>query len=155
MAGKIESRLAELGITLPEAPSPAGAYVPCRQSGRILLVSGQVSLSAEGRITGKLGADMDVEAGKAAARVCGINLLSQVRAHCGGDLDRVTSCLQLVGYVNAVPDFVDHPQVINGASELMLEVFGEVGLHTRAAVGMGSLPLGVAVEVSGTFELSE
>ncbi|RKF12879.1 RidA family protein [Roseovarius spongiae] len=151
---KFEDKLAELGITLPEAPAPAANYVPFVQSGNLLYVSGQISKGEDGLITGKLGADMDTEAGAAAARVCAIALLAQVKAACDGDLDRLKRVVRLTGFVNSTPDFTEQPQVINGASDLMAEALGDVGKHARAAVSAASLPLGVAVEIDGIFELA-
>ena len=149
MPGIISARLRELGIELPPAPSAVGSYVPCRREGELVFVSGQLAIDASGPMTGRLGDDIGIEDGRMAARRCGLNLLAQLHAHCG--IDRVKACLQLTGYVNATPGFRDHPQVVNGASDLMVEVFGEAGRHTRAAVGVASLPLGVAVEVAGIF----
>jgi len=154
MAGKIDARLAELGIVLPEAPAPAANYVPYVKIGDFVTVSGQISKDANGLICGKLGDTMSVEAGVAAARVCGINLIAQLREACDGNLDRVVKVVKLGGFVNATADFENHPAVINGASDLMAEVFGQAGAHARAAVGCVSLPLGVAVEVEGIFQIS-
>jgi enamine deaminase RidA (YjgF/YER057c/UK114 family) len=153
MPGTIEARLAEMGVTLPDAPAPAANYVPWVISGDLVIVSGQISVENGQLITGKLGADMDVAAGQAAARVCAINLLAQVRAACGGDLDRLDRVIRLGGFVNATPDFTAHPQVVNGASDFMAEALGEAGRHARAAVGCASLPMGVAVEVEGMFRI--
>lgn len=154
MAGTVESRLKDLGITIPEAAAPLANYVPWVQSGSLVFVSGQIPLVAgKPEFIGKLGESMDVAEGVKAARTCAINLIAQVKAACGGDLDRVVRVVRLGGFVNATPDFVDHPKVINGASDLMAEVFGDAGRHCRAAVGSSSLPLGVAVEVEGTFEI--
>ncbi|HYH17820.1 MAG TPA: RidA family protein [Azospirillum sp.] len=155
MAGRIEARLKELGIELPQPAAPVAAYVPYTISGKTLYVSGQVTVwNGERRFLGKVGKDFSVEEGKQAARLCGLNLLAQARAACDGDLDRVARCLKLGGFVNAGPDFHDHPQVINGASELMVEVLGDAGRHARFAVGASSLPLNVAVEVDAVFELA-
>lgn len=155
MSGKIEGRLAELGITLPDAPAPAANYVPYVISGNLVYVSGQISVGPDGLIKGLLGDTMAVEDGVAAARVCGLNLLAQVRAACGGDLDRVTRVVRLGGFVASTPDFFDQPVIINGASDLMAEVFEDFGgKHARAAVGVSALPLGVAVEIEGLFEIS-
>lgn len=148
-----ETRLAELGLTLPDAPAPAANYVPFVQSGKMLFISGQISNGPDGLIRGKLGADMDVEAGVTAARACALALMAQARAACGGDLSRIARVVKLTGFVNCTPDFIDQPKVVNGASDLMVAVFGEAGRHARAAVGAPSLPLGVAVEVEGIFEL--
>jgi enamine deaminase RidA (YjgF/YER057c/UK114 family) len=155
MAGQIETRLNELGIELPEAPAPAANYVPYVVVGDIVYVSGQISKDAGGLICGKLGDTTSVEEGAAAARVCALNLIAQLRSACGGDLDRVVKIVKLGGFVNATGDFTDHPVVINGASDLMAEVFGsDKGAHARAAVGCVSLPLGVTVEVEGIFQIS-
>ena len=154
MAGKFEARIAELGETIPEAPAPAANYVPYVIVGDMVYVSGQISKGPDGLITGKLGADMEVDGGQAAAKVCALNLIAQVRAACGGDLDRVTQVVKLGGFVNCTPDFEAHPMVINGASDFIGEVFGDAGAHARAAVGCSSLPLGVAVEVEGIFQIS-
>lgn len=154
MAGTIDSRLADLGITLPQAAAPVANYVGYVVSANLVFVSGQLPL-ADGKpqVVGKLGDDVTVEQGTQAARLCAINLLSQLKAACGGDLDRVVRVVRLGGFVNSTPDFTDHPKVINGASDLMVEVFGDAGRHCRAAVGSSSLPLGVAVEVEATFEI--
>lgn len=153
MTGKIESRLAELGLQLPEAPAPAGNYVPYVISGNLVFVSGQVPKAEGGLIVGKLGADMSIEQGQAAARLCALHLLGQVKAACGGDLDHLERVVRLGGFVNATPDFGDHPAVINGASDLLGQVLGEAGRHARAAVGSASLPFGVAVEIEGIFQI--
>jgi len=153
MAGQIETRLAELGITLPDAPAPAANYVPTVRTGNLLFISGQVSKGADGPITGKLGGGFSVEDAQAAARVCGLNLIAQAKAACDGDLDRVTRIVKLVGFVNATQDFDQHPAVINGASDLMVEVFGDKGRHARSAIGSSSLPFGIAVEVEAIFEI--
>lgn len=154
MAERINARLAELDIELPDAPAPAANYVPYVVVGDMVYVSGQISKDSNGLICGKLGADTTVEQGAAAARVCGLNLIAQLREACSGDLDRVVKVVKLGGFVNATPDFVDHPAVINGASDLMGEVFGNIGAHARAAVGCVSLPLGVTAEVEGIFQIS-
>ncbi|MGQ9369753.1 RidA family protein [Azospirillum sp. ST 5-10] len=155
MAGRIEARLRELGIELPQAAPAVAAYVPYTLSGTTLYVSGQITVwNGERRFIGKVGRDLSVDEGKQAARLCGLNILAQARAACGGDLDRVVRCLKLGGYVNCDADFTEHPVVINGASELMTEVLGDAGRHARIAVGAGSLPLGVAVEVDAVFELA-
>lgn len=154
MVGRIDAVLAELGETLPDAPAPAANYVPYVIVGDLVFVSGQVSKGADGLICGKLGGDMDVAAGQAAAKICALNLIAQVKAACGGDLDRVTRVVKLGGFVNCTPDFGDHPAVINGASDFMAAVFGDAGAHARAAVGSSSLPFGVAVEIEGIFQIS-
>ena len=155
MTGRIEARLAELGIALPQPAAPAGAYVPYGISGNLVFVAGQITLD-NGEVTykGRLGDTMSVDDGYAAARLCGLNLLAQVRGACAGDLDRVKQVVRLGGFVNSTADFTDQPKVINGASDLMVEVFGDAGRHARAAVGAPSLPLGVAVEVDGIFEIA-
>ncbi|MDB5733829.1 MAG: RidA family protein [Alphaproteobacteria bacterium] len=149
----IESRLKELGVTLPSPPMPVASYVPCTISGNIVFVSGQIPI-ADGAIKyiGKLGVDVPLEAGQAAAQLCAINILAQLKAAIG-DLDRVTRCLKLGVFVNAAPDYTQHPEVANGASDLIAAVFGDAGKHARAAVGVGSLPRGVAVEVEAIFEI--
>lgn len=148
----IEARLKELNITLPDAPAPAANYVPFVQSGNLVFVSGQISANENGLITGKLGADLDVEAGQAAARRCGLALIAQLKAAIG-DLDRVVRVVKLGGFVNSTAEFTDQPKVVNGCSDLMVEVFGDAGRHARAAVSAPSLPLGVAVEVDAVFEV--
>ena len=154
MPGKIDARLADLGLTLPDAPMPAANYVPWVQSGALVFVSGQISQGPDGLIKGKVGADMDVAAGAAAARCCALSLVAQLRAACGGDLDRVVRVVKLTGFVNSTPDFTDQPKVVNGCSDLLVEVFGEAGRHARSAVSAGALPLGVAVEIEGIFEVA-
>lgn len=148
----IAAKLESMGVTLPDAPAPAANYVPFVRVGNIVYVSGQISKD-EALITGKLGADMDVAAGAAAARVCAINLLAQVKAACGGDIDKLVRVIKLTGFVNSTADFTDQPQVINGASDFLVEALGEAGRHSRSAVSAASLPLGVAVEIEGIFEV--
>jgi enamine deaminase RidA (YjgF/YER057c/UK114 family) len=150
----IESRLAELGITLPEAPMPAANYVPYVVTGNLVHISGQISQNEAGMIKGKLGADMDVAAGAEAAKRCAISLLAQLKAACGGDLGRVKRAVKLVGFVNSTADFVDQPKVINGASDFMVAALGDAGRHARSAVSAASLPFGVAVEIEGIFEIA-
>lgn len=149
----IASRLADLGVDLPDAPAPAANYVPFVQVGSTLYVSGQISNGPEGLVTGKLGADMDVEAGAAAAKLCAISLLAQVKAACGGDIERLVRVVKLTGFVNSTGDFTDQPKVINGASDFLVEALGDAGRHARSAVSAASLPLGVAVEIEGIFEI--
>ncbi|NOC85085.1 RidA family protein [Ruegeria sp. HKCCD6428] len=148
----IAAKLESLGVTLGDAPAPAANYVPYVRVGNIVYVSGQISKSDE-LITGKLGDDMDVEAGAAAARVCAINLLAQVKAACGGDIDKLVRVIKLTGFVNSTADFTAQPQVINGASDFLVEALGDAGRHSRSAVSAASLPLGVAVEIEGIFEI--
>lgn len=150
---EINLRLAELGIILPEPVAPVANYVPFVVSGNLVFVSGQVSIGVNGLITGKLGADLSLEKGVEAAHACGVNLIAQLKAACGGDLSRLKRVVKLGGFVNCTPDFVDQPKVVNGASDLMVAVFGDAGRHARAAVGAPSLPLGAAVEVDGVFEV--
>lgn len=149
----IDKRLAGLGITLPAAPAPAGAYVACVQTGNLLFVSGQIASGRDGLITGRLGEDMDLAGGQAAARACGLALLAQAQAALGS-LDRVSRVVKLTGFVNSTPEFTDQPEVVNGCSDLMAEVFGEAGRHARAAVSAAALPRGVAVEVEAIFEVT-
>ena len=153
MSAHLEAKLKELGITLPEAPAPAANYVPFVQVGDIVYVSGQISANENGLITGKLGDGMNTEEGAAAARVCAINLLAQVKAACGGDLDRLLRVVKLTGFVNSTTDYTDQPKVVNGASDLLAEALGDAGKHSRSAVSAASLPLGVAVEVEGIFQI--
>ncbi len=151
----IEQRLSELGITLPVPPAPVASYVPYTISGKLVVISGQIPLeNGKPHYIGKLGADISLEDGHAAARLCALNLVAQLKAACGGDLDRVTRCLRLGVFINAAPDFTQQPEVANGASDFIVQVFGDSGRHARAAVGAGSLPRGVAVEVEGLFEIS-
>lgn len=153
MTSTIEARLAELGVTLPDAPAPAANYVPFVKSGALVFVSGQISNGPDGFIKGKLGANMDVAAGAAAAKTCAISLLAQLKAACGGDLDRLVRVVKLTGFVNSTPDFTDQPKVINGASDFLVEALGDMGRHSRSAVSAASLPLGVAVEIEAIFEI--
>ncbi len=153
MTTEIEERLAELGLKLPDAPVPQANYVPFVISGKSVYVSGQISQDSQGLILGKLGADMETEAGAKAAETCALSLLAQVRAACGGDLSRLARVVKLTGFVNSTPDFTEQPKVINGASDLLVALLGEKGKHTRSAVSAASLPLGVAVEIEGIFEM--
>ena len=154
MSNRFETKLKELGITLPDAPAPAANYVPFVQVGDIVYVSGQISADANGFIKGKLGDDMTTEEGAAAARACAINLLAQVKAACGGDLDRLVRVVKLTGFVNSTADYTDQPKVVNGASDLLAEALGDAGKHSRSAVSAASLPLGVTVEIEGIFQVS-
>lgn len=149
----IDARLAELGITLPDAPAPAANYVPFVVVGNLVHISGQISQNEAGLIKGRLGETLSVEEGADAARRCGISLLAQLKKACGGDFGRVVKAVKLVGFVNSTPEFTDQPKVINGASDLMVAVLGEAGRHARSAVSAASLPLGVAVEIEAIFEI--
>ncbi|MDR9394845.1 RidA family protein [Roseovarius sp. SYSU LYC5161] len=151
--GNFEKKLAELGVTLPDAPAPAANYVPYVQVGDMLYVSGQISKDGDTLITGKLGDDMDTAAGAEAAKACAIALLSQVKAACGGDLDRLKRVVKLTGFVNSTPDYGEQPMVINGASDFVGEALGEAGKHSRSAVSAAALPFGVAVEIEGIFQI--
>jgi enamine deaminase RidA (YjgF/YER057c/UK114 family) len=153
MTGNIDARLEELGLTLPDAPAPAANYVPYVQTGNLVFVSGQISQGPDGLIKGRLGDNMDVPDGAEAAKRCGLSLLAQARAACGGDLDRIVRVVKLTGFVNSTPDFVDQPKVINGCSDLMVAILGDAGRHARAAVSAAALPLGVAVEIEAIFEV--
>lgn len=154
MSGTIEAKLKELDITIPEVGAPAGAYTGFVKSCSLVFVSGQVSKKEDGSLlTGKLGADLDVSEGQKAAGSCALQLIAQLKAACDGDLSRLVRVVKLNGFVNATPDFQHHPQVINGASELMMVIFGEAGVHARAAVGTNSLPFNVAVEIEAVFEI--
>lgn len=155
MSGKIEARLKELGVELPTPSAPVANYVPFTISGKTVYISGQISaMNGELRYVGKLGAGVSVADGQQAARLCALNILAHLKVACGGDLDRVTRCLRLGGFVNCTPEFTDMPQIINGASNLMVEVLGDAGKHARAAVGVSSLPGGVAAEVDAIFEIA-
>lgn len=148
-----ETKLADLGVTLPEAPAPAANYVPWHVIGETVYVSGQVSMKDGALVKGKLGDDMATEDGAAAARLCAISLLAQVKAACGGDLDRLVQVVKLTGFVNSTPEFGDQPKVINGASDFLVEALGDAGRHTRSAVSAASLPFGCAVEIEGIFQI--
>lgn len=150
----IETRLAEMGVTLPDAPAPAANYVPFVHVGDMLFVSGQISNGPDGLVTGKLGDTMNVEEGAAAARLCGISLLAQVKAACGGDLSHLKRVVKLTGFVNSTGDFTDQPKVVNGCSDFLVEALGDAGRHSRSAVSAAALPLGVAVEIEGIFQIS-
>lgn len=155
MTGKIDKRLAELGIALPSPPAPVASYVPYVVTGNFVTISGQVTLAEGGlKYVGTVGSDLSLEDGKAAARLCAINVLAQLKAAVDGNLDRVRRCIRLGVFVNAISGFTQHPEVANGASDLIQEVFGEAGRHARAAVGAGSLPRNVAVEVEAMFEIA-
>lgn len=148
-----ETRLAELGVTLPDAPAPAANYVPSVLVGDTLYVSGQISQGADGFITGKVGADLTAEEGAAAAMTCAVSLLAQVKAACGGDLDRLVRVVKLTGFVNSHGDFTEQPKVVNGASDFLVAALGDAGKHARSAVSAGALPFNVAVEIEGIFQI--
>jgi len=152
---KVEAKLAELGVVLPTPAAPVANYVPFVRTGSLLVVSGQICLGADGKLVakGKLGDSVSIEDGQKAARACAINLLAQIKAALG-DLDKVVRVVRLGGFVNSVPTFVDGPKVLNGASDLMVEVFGDKGRHARSTIGVAALPADAAVEVEGMFEVS-
>ena len=155
MTGHVVTRLTQQQIELPQATVAVANYVPFVLSGNTLYISGQISVwNGDLRYQGKLGENVSVDEGYQAARLCGLNLLAQLKSACGGDLDSVARVIKLGGYVNCRPDFTDHPKVINGASDLMVDVFGDSGRHARFAVGASSLPSGVAVEIDGIFEIT-
>jgi enamine deaminase RidA (YjgF/YER057c/UK114 family) len=150
-----EEKIKELKIELPEAKAPVGSYVASRICGNMLFISGQISISTNGElIKGKLGQELKTDEGYEAAKRCGMSIISQVKKACNGDLSKIKSCIKLTGFVNSTKDFIEQPKVINGASDLIASVFGEAGMHTRAAVSTNSLPLGVSVEVDAIFELN-
>jgi enamine deaminase RidA (YjgF/YER057c/UK114 family) len=155
MAGEIDERLKGLGIDLPTPPKPVANYVPFVRTGNLVFISGQVTMShGELRHVGKVGKEISVDDAKKAARLCGVNILTNLKAALDDDLDKVVRCVKLVGFVNAVETFTQQPEVINGCSDLMVEVFGDKGRHARSAVGAGSLPRNVAVEVEAIFEVA-
>ncbi len=150
-----ENKIKELGITLPEAKAPVGNYVAVKILGKMLFISGQISIDDDGNlIKGKVGKDLNTEAGYNAAKRCAMSIIAQVKKACDNDLSKVKSCIKLTGFVNSTNDFTEQPKVINGASDLIASIFGEAGIHTRAAVSTNSLPLGVSVEVDAIFELN-
>ena len=150
-----ENKLKELNINLPEPKAPVGAYVATRIIGKLLFISGQVSIDKNNNlIRGKIGKDLNLDQGYAAAERCGLSLIAHAKKACDGDLQRIKSCVKLTGYVNSTDDFTDQPKIINGASDIIAKILEEKGKHTRAAVSVNSLPLGVAVEVTGIFELN-
>lgn len=154
MAGRIEARLKELKIELPQAAAPVANYVPAVRSGDLLFIAGQIcQWNGERRFLGKLGGEISLEQGQEAARLCALNILAQARNALGGDLDRIIRCVRLGAFVNSRDDFIQQPQVANGASNVMVEVLGDAGRHARAAVGVNTLPGGVAVEVEAVFEV--
>ncbi len=149
-----EEKIKELKINLPEAKAPVGNYVATKVSGKMLFVSGQISIDEAGQlIKGKIGKDLDTEAGYNAAKRCALSIIAQVKKACDNDLSKIKSCVKLTGFVNSTDEFIDQPKVLNGASDLIASVFGDDGMHTRAAVSTNSLPLGVSVEVDAIFEL--
>ncbi len=155
MAGNIEKILKDKGIELPQPASPAANYVPWVVTGNLVFIAGQVPLwNGELRYKGAVGQDLSVEDGQAAARTCALNIVAQLKQACGGDLDRVVRCVKLGGFVACGADFTDQPKVVNGASDLIVDIFGEAGKHARFAVGAPSLPLGVGVEVDAVFEIT-
>ena len=150
-----DNKIKELKIVLPEAKPPVGNYVAAKISGKMLFVSGQISIDENGQlIKGKIGKDLDAEAGYNAAKRCALSIIAQVKKACDNDLSKIKSCIKLTGFVNSTDDFTDQPKVINGASDLIASVFGDNGMHARAAVSTNSLPLGVSVEVDAIFELN-
>ena len=150
-----EKKIQELNILLPEAKAPVGSYVATKITGKLLYISGQISIANNGDlIKGKLGRELKTEEGYDAAKRCGLSIISQVKKACDGDLSKIKSCIKLTGFVNSTEDYIEQPKVINGASDLIVSIFGEAGMHTRAAVSTNSLPLGVSVEVDAIFELN-
>ncbi len=150
----IENNIKKLKIVLPNAPDPVGSYVASKIVGNLLYISGQISIDENGNlIKGKVGKDLNVDQGYQAAKRCALNIISQTKKACDNDLSKVKTCVKLTGYVNSAEDFTDQPKIINGASDVVSSIFGEAGKHTRAAVSVNSLPLGVAVEVDAIFEL--
>jgi len=150
----IEENIKKLGISIPDAPAPVGTYVAFKSVGKFLFISGQISLDSNGKlIKGKVGKDIDLKKGQEAAKFCAINIIAQAKKACNGDLEKISSCIKLTGFVNSTDEFTDQPKVLNGASELISNVFGESGKHTRAAISVNSLPLGVSVEIDAIFEL--
>ena len=150
-----ENKIKELKIELPDAKAPVGSYVASKFTGKMLFISGQISIAANGElIKGKLGRELKTEDGYEAAKRCGLSIISQVKKACNGDLSKIKSCIKLTGFVNSTEDFIEQPKVINGASDLIVSIFGDAGMHTRAAVSTNSLPLDISVEVDAIFELN-
>ena len=150
-----ENKIKELQIELPEAKAPVGSYVATKMVGKLLYISGQISMNSKGElIKGKVGKDLTTDEAYKAAKRCGLSIVAQVKKACGGDLSKVKSCIKLTGFVNSTEDYIEQPKVINGASDLIASIFGEAGMHTRAAVSTNSLPLGVSVEVDAIFEIN-
>ena len=151
----IENKIKELNIILPKAADPVGSYLATKISGKLLFISGQISMNDKGElIKGKLGKELNTEAGYKAAKRCGLSIIAQAKKACSDDLNKIKACIKLTGFVNSTDNFIEQPKVINGASDLIASVFGDSGMHTRAAVSTNSLPLGVAVEVDAIFELN-
>jgi len=152
---KPEENLLKLNITLPTAPKPVGAYAAYRQSNNLIFISGQLSIKSDGSLVkGKVGSDLTLEQGQEAAKICAINILSQIKAACNGDLNKIKSCIKITGFINSDDNFIEQPKVINEASELITEIFEKKGIHSRAAVSVNSLPLGAAVEIEAIFEIN-
>ena len=150
----IEKNINKLGITIPDAPAPVGAYVAFKIVNKLLFISGQISVDSSGKfIKGKVGKDIDLKKGQEAAKLCAINIIAQAKKACNEDLEKIANCIKITGFVNSSNDFIDQPKVLNSASELISAVFGESGKHTRAAISVNSLPLGVSVEIDAIFEL--
>ena len=151
----VENKIKELNIILPKAADPVGSYLATKISGKLLFISGQISMNDKGElIKGKLGKELNTEAGYKAAKRCGLSIIAQAKKACSDDLNKIKACIKLTGFVNSTDNFIEQPKVINGASDLIASVFGDLGMHTRAAVSTNSLPLGVAVEVDAIFELN-
>ena len=152
---QFEDNIQKLKLKIPEAKPPVGSYVATKISGKLLFISGQISINNNGKlIKGKIGKDLTVDEGYEAAKRCGLSIVAQAKFACNGDLSKIKSCIKLTGYVNSTNEFIDQPKVINGASDLIFSIFGDTGMHTRAAVSTNSLPLGVSVEVDAIFELN-
>ena len=150
-----EENIKKLNIELPPAPNPVGAYVAYKKTGNLVFISGQISLRSNGElIKGKIGSDLTLEQGNEAAQICAINIIAQIKKACDGDLNNVKSCIKITGYVNSNDNFIDQPKVINGASDLLVKIFGENGKHSRAAISVSSLPLGASVEIDAIFEIN-
>ena len=149
-----KERLETINLVLPKAPNPVGAYLGYKKVGNLVFISGQVSFKDNGSlIKGKLGSDLTLEDGQEAAYACAINIVSQIKSACEGDLNKVKNCIKITGFVNSSDTFIDQPKVINSASELLVKIFGESGMHSRAAISVNSLPLGAAVEIEAIFEV--
>ena len=150
-----DKKILELGLKLPEAKAPAGNYVATKIVGKLLYISGQISISSDGKlIKGKIGKELTTDQGYDAAKRCGLSIVAQAKIACSDDLSKIRSCIKLTGFVNSTEEFTDQPKIINGASDLIASIFGDAGMHTRAAVSTNSLPLGVSVEVDAIFELN-